>query len=119
MLRDEAWFESRGKNLYRSFLMKFAKIIIATEKAGYDPGTINVSALIDQFRSELKTVDSKDLIDIMARRKNGQVSIAHHELLGFVCTFHGEYVWSVFDNRLEDALQRLFDQIQDVPEVME
>lgn len=94
-------------------------MIVASEKAGYDPKTINVSALIDQTREGMQTVSVMDTLDILIRKKKGQVSIGHHDLLGFVCTFHGDYVWSIFDDHLEDALQRLFDQVQDVPEVID
>lgn len=92
------------------------------EKAGYDPRTIDVEAFLKLNRSELRPVSTADIISIMTIQMRGKVSFAHHGLLGYIATFESDQdnmVWSVFDDRFEDALQRLLDQIQYNIEVRE
>lgn len=119
-MRDAAWFDSRGKGLYRSFLWKLARTVVQTEKAGYDPRTLNISAFLEHSRSEMKTLDIETVMAILTQQKNGFVNFQYLHGMGYVATFNaGEFEWQVIDDRFEDALQRLLDVVQDSKVVME
>ena len=112
---DEAWFESRGKTLFRSFLNQFATTIVAFEKAGYDPRTMDLDALLNQSRSELKSVSTEDAADILLKQKKGELHIFHLEGAGYMVEYRcSTRSWQVADDHFEDALQRVLDQLVDV-----
>lgn len=114
-MRDEAWFESRGKTLYRSFLWSVAKTIVTTEKAGYDPKTLSVSSMIEHSRMELKTLSTEDAMKILLQQKNGELHVFYLPGAGYMVEYKScTKSWQVCDDRFEDALQRVLDQISEV-----
>lgn len=116
-MRDQAWFESRGNQLYRSFLWKVARTITSMEKAGYDPRTLHIPSIIEHAREEMKSVNSVYIMDILTKQKNGFVQFQYLHGMGYVASFHqGEFTWETIDDSYEDALQRLFDSVQNQSE---
>lgn len=90
------------------------------ERSGYDPKTLCMESLLKYSRMELRSLDLESMMAILTQQKYGVVSIQYLYGMGYVATFNaGEFEWQVIDDRFEDAIQRLYDAVQNVAEVME
>lgn len=119
-MRDEAWFQTRGKKLYRSFLLKLAQTITRIERLDFDPKSISIAGFIEHQRMELKSLPVGDMIAILTQQKYGILSISYLFGMGYVVTFNsGDMEWQTIDDSYEDAIQRMFDQVNHSKEVVD